>query len=99
MLSAIGDFGGSNPESHAAAAEYLEACNKIFERGILSHSKIMDLQSPALINIRSEFSYFQQWHRHLQETCPGVIYNLIAYNAMYVCMYVHVYIPKCYTTH
>ena len=78
MLSAIREISEkSNSESHAAAAEYLEACNKIFERGILSHSKITDLQSPALMNIQSGFSYFQQWHRHLQETCPGVLIDNI----------------------
>ena len=74
MLSAIREISEKhNSESHAAAAEYLEACNKIFERGVLSHSKIAHLQSPALMNMHSGFSYFQQWHHHLQETCPGVL--------------------------
>ena len=74
MLSAISEISEKcNCQSHAAAVEYLEACNKIFERGILSHSKIAHVQSPALMNMHSGFSYFQQWHRHLQETCPGVL--------------------------
>ena len=75
MLLAIREISEKhNCESHAAAVEYLEACNRIFERGILSPSKISHLQSPALMNTHSGFSYFQhaQWHRHLQETCPGV---------------------------
>ena len=73
MLSAIREISEKPAgDSHAATAEYLEACNKIFERGILSHKKITHLQSPPLMNMHAGFSYFQHWHHHLQETCPGV---------------------------
>ena len=54
MLSAIrGMSVKRDSQSHAATAEYLEACNKIFEKGILSHSKITHTKSHILINMHS----------------------------------------------
>ena len=54
---------------------------------MLQHSKISDLQSPALMSMQSGFSYFQQWHRHLQETCPGVLFTISLHtiSCMYAC--------------
>ena len=41
--------------------EYLEACHRIFEKGILSHSHIHDIRSRAICNIQEGFKYFREW--------------------------------------
>jgi hypothetical protein len=41
--------------------KYLEACNKLFERGLLSHAKIRSKESEALSNIQKGFSFFSKW--------------------------------------
>ena len=45
--------------------KYLEACNKLFENGFLSHKQVLSLQSPVLKSIDDDFSYFTTWHNNL----------------------------------
>ena len=57
--------------------EYLEACNKIFEKGFLSHKKICDLNSEVLQSISTGFSYFVRWHKVLSSGGMYVIAVMI----------------------
>lgn len=41
--------------------KYLEACNKIFEKGYLSHSKITDMNSEVLTSIDEGYKFFVNW--------------------------------------
>ena len=41
--------------------QYLEGCNAIFERGFLSHDKIMDMNSTVLKSIDHGFKFFTNW--------------------------------------
>ena len=49
-------------------AEYLEACNLIFERGILSKKIIRSMDSPVICNIKRGFQFFTNWHEKHQRT-------------------------------
>ncbi|XP_014679847.1 PREDICTED: uncharacterized protein LOC106819773 [Priapulus caudatus] len=50
-----------------AAHTYLSACNMIFERGLLSHSKVTSNSPEALDNIMSGWSYFSRWRNSLED--------------------------------
>jgi hypothetical protein len=39
---------------------YLESCNKMFEKGFLSHSKILDMDSDTLKSIDEGFQFINQ---------------------------------------
>lgn len=57
MISALRGFSESEPPPPDAAsvkltADYLDACNLIFERGILSRKMIKGVNSPVLENIK-----------------------------------------------
>ena len=47
--------------------QYLEACNRLFEKGFLSHGKICGTGSPVLDSISMRFSYFLKWHEALSK--------------------------------
>ena len=52
------------PKDVAATSEtlaYLEACNKLFEQGFLSHDRIRNMDSQILRNIHQGYSYFSNW--------------------------------------
>ena len=48
--------------------KYLEACNKIFENGLLSHDRVTDTNCDILRSIREGYDFFCNWHRSLVET-------------------------------
>ena len=58
MIAAIMDIEG---QSETEVAKYLEACNLVFEKGLLSHCRVNNLQSPVLANIRNGMKYFEGW--------------------------------------
>ena len=58
MIAAIKDLAGPSEEQ---VASYLEACNLIFEEGLLSQRRINNLQSPVLANIRRGMEFFEGW--------------------------------------
>lgn len=49
MIAAIMDIEG---QSEKEVAKYLEACNLVFEKGLLSHRRVNNRWSPVLANIR-----------------------------------------------
>ena len=53
--------------------KYLQALNKIFERGILSSQKVTATDRKLLDIIREGFSYFEEWYAEVvkQGVDPG----------------------------
>ena len=76
MLSAIKEMASYKDEVNKACLletfKYLDACNKLFERGILSHDLINSLSSPVLQNMTEGFSYFERWHETLCQSETGL---------------------------
>ena len=76
MLAAIKEMAKYKDEvtksCHLETAEYLEACNKLFERGILSHDIIRSSGSPVLESMRQGFDYFERWHQNLSQSDAGI---------------------------
>ena len=58
-------------ETHLLTAEYLQACNLLFENGILSHEKITSVSSKALLNMAEGMKWFIKWKEELQDE-PGI---------------------------
>ena len=74
MLSELHQYTTQDPEpedvnSVKLTLQYLEACNRLFEKGCLSHEKICDTGSPVLDSISMGFSYFLKWHEALSKIC------------------------------
>ena len=64
MISAIREIAEMDEElqdSRIATAQYLEACNLLFEQGILSHSIVV------LENMKKGYEYFKEWYQELKE--------------------------------
>ena len=64
MIAAIKDLANEPNEDASACgkiAEYLEACNLIFEQGLLSRRRINDEKSPVLANVRKGMEFFENW--------------------------------------
>ena len=53
-------------ESVQQTRDYLEACNLLFEQGMLSHKQIKDMQSEVISNIRNGFKFFTNWYDALE---------------------------------
>ena len=45
-------------ESVKATLRYLEACHKFFEKGLLSHEKVCNVDCKVMKSIEEGFSYF-----------------------------------------
>ena len=54
-------------ESVKATLHYLEACHKLFERGLLSHEKVCDVDSKVVKSIKEGYSFFVNWHSSLSK--------------------------------
>ena len=61
-------------------AENLEACNLIFEKGILSHETLCSPESKVLVNISEGMKWFFKW-KELQKE-PGKIMLLLSLTLM-----------------
>ena len=55
-------------ESAKPAASFLEACNLLFEKGLLSNHRINSLRSPAIENIKKGMAFFEKWCHSHEET-------------------------------
>ena len=58
-------------------ASYLEACNLIFENGLLSRRRINSLNSPVIQNIKKGMDFFEKWCLSHEETGIIIIFNII----------------------
>ena len=58
-----------NPlESVKPAASFLEACDLLFEKELLSNHRINSLRSPAIGNIEKGMAFFEKWCHSNEET-------------------------------
>lgn len=64
---------------------YLEACNKIFERGLLSHDKVTSSSCQVILNIEEGYQFFTQWLDEIYE--KGI---LLCNKCVCVCTCMHV---------
>uniref|UniRef100_A0A1X7SZ13 Transposable element P transposase-like RNase H domain-containing protein n=1 Tax=Amphimedon queenslandica TaxID=400682 RepID=A0A1X7SZ13_AMPQE len=64
MISAIREIAEKKDtmkEPHSLVANYLRACNMIFENGILSHEKITSMSSRPIVNMAEGMKWFFKW--------------------------------------
>ena len=93
MLSAIQELADNRLdecEEHLAVLKYLQACNLIFEKGILSEKCIYSSpsSSPILENIKEGFMYFEEWRNQVSLANAGkVTMLLILYLSVFILDY------------
>ncbi|XP_074620735.1 uncharacterized protein LOC141879363 [Acropora palmata] len=71
MIAAVKDLSEEptgNQDSAKVVANYLEACNLIFENGLLSRRRINSLNSPVIHNIKKGMDFFEKWCLSHEET-------------------------------
>lgn len=69
MVAAVQDLAKEpNQDCAAPVASFLEACNLIFENGLLSRRRINSLQSPVIQNIQKGMDFFEKWCHSHEET-------------------------------
>ena len=64
MIAAIKDLSDEGNEDASASgktAAFLDACNLLFEQGLLSRRRINNEKSPVLANIRKGMDFFEKW--------------------------------------
>lgn len=79
MIAAVKDLSEEpmgNQDSAKLVANYLEACNLIFENGLLSRRRINSLNSPVIHNIKKGMDFFEKWC-HSHEETGIIIFNII----------------------
>ena len=71
VLSELYRYITENPQEDTDATRktlsYLEACNKLFEKGFLSHNRIMDVNSEVLQSINEGYRFFTTWMNQILE--------------------------------
>ena len=60
-----------------ATLSYVEACNKIFEEGFLSHKKITNMDSEVLKSINEGYKFFTSWLNQILDDGKNVIINIV----------------------
>lgn len=58
MIAAVQDLTG---QSAKPVANFLEACNLIFENGLLSSRRVRSMNSPIIQNIKKGMEFFEKW--------------------------------------
>jgi len=58
MIAAVQDLTG---QSAKPVASFLEACNLIFENGLLSSRRVRSMNSPIIQNIKRGMEFFEKW--------------------------------------
>ena len=68
MISAIEELSREpNQENAKPVANFLEACNLIFEKGLLNKRRINSMNSSVIQNIKKGMAFFEKWcHSHEQ---------------------------------
>ena len=70
MIAAVKDLAStaSDVGPNQNAVDFLEACNLLFEQGMLSRRRINNKNSPVLTNIKKGMAFFEQWCRDHEDT-------------------------------
>ena len=75
-----------NDKVHVEATlRYLEACNRLFERGFLSHDRVMSMDSEIVQNITQGFKFFPHGSMELSKVRNHFMYLLQQY--LQLCIY------------
>ena len=66
VIAELKEYMNSTPTPHDATSigltiKYLEACNQMFERGILAHVRIWSGDSQILANMEKGYDFFCSW--------------------------------------
>ena len=62
MIATIQDLAREpNQEASEQTVAYLDACNLLFEQGLLSRRRINNRDSPVLANITRGMSFIEEW--------------------------------------
>ena len=74
MIATVKDLASSDSDVEASTntGEYLEACNLLFEQGMLGHRRINSKNSPVLTNVRKGMAFFEQWCANHEETGKSI---------------------------
>ena len=74
MISAIDELSKEpNQGSAKHVVSSLEACNLIFEKGLLSKRRIKSMECSVIQNIKKGMDFFQKWSQSHDET--GMFYT------------------------
>ena len=77
MIAAVQNLASTgSDEGSTNTGEYLEACNLLFEQGMLSHRRINNSNSPVLTKIRKGMKFFEQWCADHEETGNFIIKHI-----------------------
>ena len=70
MIAAVKDLASSASDvgPNQNAVDFLEACNLLFEQGMLSRRRVNNKNSPVLTNIKKGMAFFEQWCRDHEDT-------------------------------
>ena len=69
MIAAVKDLAGEpNQEASIKTAAFLDACNLLFEQGLLSRRRVNSKDSSVLKNIKRGLSFFEEWCASHEET-------------------------------
>lgn len=70
MMAAVKDLAStaSDVGPNQNVVDFLEACNLLFEQGMLSRRRINYKNSPVLTNIKKGTAFFEQWCRDHEDT-------------------------------
>ena len=70
MMAAVKDHAStaSDVGPNQNVVDFLEACNLLFEQGMLSRRRINYKNSPVLTNIKKGMAFFEQWCRDHEDT-------------------------------
>lgn len=79
MIAAIRELAKEpNQESAKPVADFLDACNLIFEKGLLSKRRINNMNSPAIQNVKKGMAFFEKWCQSHEETGISSTHNIKA---------------------
>lgn len=70
VIAELSEYVEGNPpdeENVSKTIEYLDGCRDLFERGILSHEKIVDEHSPVLQSAFTDYSFVVGWANYAWE--------------------------------
>ena len=81
MISAIEELSREpNQENAKPVANFLEACNLIFEKGLLNKRRINSMNSSVIQNIKKEMAFFEKWCHSHEETGEFTHWMLHCFN-------------------
>ena len=81
MIAAVKDLASSASDvgPNQNAVDFLEACNPLFEQGMLSRCRVNNKNSPVLTNIKKGMAFFEQWCRDHEDTGNYLVKKILLF--------------------